>query len=117
MALRYAAPLADLPMTVSWGYLAARGVFWGIVLSACALGLLRFRPWARWGALTAATLYEAHAWLDHLLFDASDYAVRTRPLDLLATALLLGLVWGLLNWPGVRRCFEGRVSSYKEAKK
>lgn len=105
MALRYAAPLADLPMTVSWGYLAARGGFWGVALSACALGLLRFRPWARWGALAAATLYEAHAWLDHLLFDASDYAARTRLLDLLATVLLLGLVWGVLSRPAVRRCF------------
>lgn len=107
MALRYAAPLVDLPLTVSWGYLAALGGFWGLVLSLCALGLFRFRPWARGGALAAVTLYEAHVWLNHLLFDASDYAARTRLLDLLATALLLGLVWWTLSRPAVRRVFGG----------
>jgi len=105
MALRFAAPLADLPLTVSWGYLAALGGFWSVVFSLCALGLFRFRPWGRWGALAAVMLYEAHVWVNHLLFDASDYAARTRLLDLLATFLLLGLVWFTLNRPAGRRVF------------
>jgi len=106
MALRYAACLPDLPMTVSWAYLVAMGAFWGVALTACAVGLVRFRPWGRWAALAATTLYEAHVWVNHLLFDASDYARQTRPRDLVLTLLLLALVWGLLNWPSVRKVFK-----------
>ena len=105
VALHYAALLPDLPMTVSWAYLAALGAFWGAAFLACALGLARFRPWGRWATLAAVTLYEAHAWVNHLLFDASDYARQTRPRDLLLTLLLLALVWGSLNWPSVCRAF------------
>ena len=106
LALRYAALLPDLPMTVSWAYLVALGVFWGMVFIACAVGLVRFRPWGRWGTLAATTLYEAHVWANHLLFDVSDYARQTRPRDLLLTVLLLALVWGLLNWPSIRKEFK-----------
>lgn len=106
MALRYAALLPNLPMTVPWVYLAAIGGFWGAAFIACAVGLVRFRPWGRWGTLTATTLYEAHAWANHLLFDVSDYARQTRPRDLLLTALLLAVVWGLLNWPSIRKEFK-----------
>jgi len=106
MAARYAVLLPDLPMTVTWDYLAALGLFWGLALVACAVGLARFRPWSRWGTLAAVTLYEAHVWVNHLLFDASDYAHQTWPRDLVLTVLLLTLVWGLLNWPSVRKEFE-----------
>ena len=106
VALHYGALLPNLPMTVSWAYLVAMGSFWGLVFVACAIGLLRFRPWGRWATLAAATLYQAHVWVNHLLFDASDYALQTRPRDLLLTVLFLVIVWGLLNWPGVRRSFE-----------
>jgi len=106
MALHYAALLPDLPMTVSWAYLAAMGGVWGVALTACAVGLLRFRPWARWFTLAMVTLYEVHAWVNHLLFDASDYARRTCPRDLLFTLLLLAFTWGLLNLHGVRKTFE-----------
>jgi hypothetical protein len=105
-ALRYAAPLPDLPLTVSWTYLAATGGFWGLVFLVCAVGLMRFRRWGRWGTLVAVTLYEIHAWVNHLLFDASDYARQTRPRDLLLTLLLLAFTWGLLNWPNVRNTFR-----------
>jgi hypothetical protein len=50
-----------------------------------------------------ATLYQAHIWLNHLLFDASDYARQTRPRDLALSALFLAVVWGTLHLPGVRR--------------
>ena len=105
LALRYATILPDLPMTVSWAYLTAMGGFWGLVFISCAVGLMRFHPWGRWATLIVATLYQAHVWVNHLLFDASDYALQTRPRDLLLTVLFLVLVWGLLNWPGVRRVF------------
>ncbi len=106
MALRYDTLLPDLPLTVPLTYLAAMGGFWGAAFCACAVGLVRFRPWGWWGTLTATTLYEAHAWANHLLFDVSDYARQTRPRDLLLTALLLAIVWGLLNWPSIRKEFK-----------
>jgi len=106
LALRYAALLPDLPMTVSWAYLAAMGSFWGLVFISCAVGLLRFRPWGRWFTLAAATLYQVHVWVNHLLFDASDYAFQTRPRDMLLTVVFLALVWGMLNWPGVCKVFR-----------
>ena len=106
VALRYHSLLPNLPLTVPLTYLAAMGGFWGVVLTACAVGLVRFRRWGRRGTLAAVTLYEAHVWANHLLFDTSDYARQTRPRDLLLTLFLLALVWGLLNWPSIRKEFK-----------
>jgi hypothetical protein len=105
-ALRYASLLPGLSMTVPWAYLVAMGSFWGLSFAACTVGLVGFRPWGRWGTLAAVTLYEGHVWANHLLFDASDYAAQVRLRDLLLTLLLLALVWGLLNWPSIRKEFE-----------
>lgn len=104
-ALFYASRLPRLPMTISWAYLAAMGGVWGIVFCACAVGMARFRSWGRWGALAAVTLYEVHVWINHLLFDASDYMILVRERNALLSLLLLAVVWGLLNLPGVRRVF------------
>jgi hypothetical protein len=109
VALRYNALLPDLPMTVSLGYLAAMGVFWGVALTVCTVGLIRFRPWGRWSTLTAVTLYEVHVWINHLLFDASDYARQTRPWDALVTLALLALMWGSLSLRSVRETFHKGV--------
>ena len=106
VALRYAALLPDLPMTVTWTYLAVMGGFWGVILTACAVGLVRFRPWGRWSTLAGTTLYEAHVWANHLLFDASDYTRQTRPWNLALTFFLLALIWGLLNWPSIQKEFK-----------
>jgi hypothetical protein len=105
VALRYASLLPDLPTTVPLEYLAAMGAFWGGALTTCAVGLVRFRRWGRWGTLAAVTLYEAHVWVNHLLFDASDYARQTRGWDLLLTVLLLALIWGSLSLRSVRETF------------
>lgn len=105
MALRYGGLLPDLPMTVSWTYLAVTGVFWGVALVACGAALWRLWPWARWAAPAVVTLYQAHVWLNHLLFDASDYALQTRPRDLLLSGLLLAFVWGTLR-PSIQRRFR-----------
>ena len=104
-AVYFAVRLPNLPMSVSWVYLAAMGGFWGVAFLACAVGLARFRPWGRWGTLAAVTLYQAHVWLNHLLFDANDYAFLIRPRDLVLTALLLVTIWGVLNWPSIRKAF------------
>jgi len=106
LALRYAALLPDLSMTVSWTYLAVMGGFWGLVFVVCAVGLICFRPWSRWSALAAVTLYESHVWGNHILFDASDYARQTWPRDLLLTLLLLALIWGSLSLHSVRKAFS-----------
>jgi len=106
MALRYDALLPGLPLTVPLVYLAVMGCFWGLAFLACVWGLVRFRPWGRWFTLATVTLYEVHVWVNHLLFDASDYARQTWPRDLLLTLLLLALAWGLLNLRSVRETFE-----------
>jgi hypothetical protein len=105
MALRHDALLPDLPLTVPLTYLATMGGFWGLVLTVCTVGLVRLRLWGRWGTLAAVTLYQVHVWVNHLLFDANDYARLTQPCDLLLTLLLLTLVWGLLTWPSIRKEF------------
>lgn len=107
MALHYAHRLPDLPLTVPWVYLAGMGVFWGVALIICAVDLARRRPWGRKATLAVAMLYQAHIWLNHLLFDASDYARQTRPRDLLLSVLFLFVVGGTLHLPGVRRLFIG----------
>ncbi len=106
VALQYASSLPDLPLTVSLSYFAAMGGFWAVVFAACSVGLLRFRSWGRWSTLTAVTLYEANVWVNHLLFNASDYARRVVPRNLALTALLLLVFWGSLSLPGVSRTFD-----------
>lgn len=110
-AVYFAHHLPDLPMSVSWTYLATMGGFWGAIFLACAVGLARFRAWGRRGTLAAVTLYETHVWLNHLFFDANDYAHMVWPRDLALTALLLAIVWGVLNRPRVRKAFVQRAGT------
>jgi hypothetical protein len=107
VALGEKAAMPDVQLSVSWDYLALTSAFWGVVLLACAGGLAWFRRWGRVATLAAVTLYEVHVWVDHLLFDRSDYAVQRRPWDLLFTLLLLGVAWGVLNLQPVRAALEG----------
>jgi len=106
MALRYNLLLPDLPLTTPPVYLAAMGGFWGLVFVVCAIGLVRLWRWSRWFTLAAVTVYEIHVWINRLSFGANDYGHLTRPRDLALTFLLLALVWGLLNWPGVGEAFK-----------
>jgi hypothetical protein len=105
MALRYAARLPDLPLTIPLSYLTAMGGFWFVVFVVCAVGLACFCTWGRWSTLAAVTLYQTHVWVNHLLFDASDYARQTRPRDLMLTLLLLVSFWVSLNLRRIRRTF------------
>lgn len=106
LALRYDAILPNLPMRVGLVYLAAMGGFWGLIFVVCAAGLARFHHWSRWATLAAATLYQAHIWLNHFLFDANDYARQVWPRDAVLTLLLLVSIWGPLNWPSIRKVFQ-----------
>ena len=105
VALQYAARLPDIPMTVSFGYLAGIGGVWGVAFTVCSVGLSSFRRWGRWCTLIAVSLYQANVWVNHFLFSASDYARQTTPRNLVLTATLLLIFWGSLNLPAVRRAF------------
>jgi hypothetical protein len=106
MALRYAAQLPDLQMTVSWIYLAVMGGFWCVVFLVCMLALMCLWPWGRWAALAVTTLYQIHVWANHFLFDANERARQLWPRDAALTLALLAFVWVILNWPSVRREFQ-----------
>ncbi|MGB9777083.1 MAG: hypothetical protein ACPLYD_11530 [Anaerolineae bacterium] len=117
MALYYARVLPDLPLTVPWAYLAGMGAFWGVGLMVCAVGLQLRRPWSRAATLTSATLYQAHVWLNHLLFDASDYARQTWPRNAALSALFLIVVWGVLFLPSVRRLWIGQDQTHTKTQR
>ncbi len=106
MALRYATRLPDLPLTIPLSYLTMMGGFWCVVFIICAVSLICFRVWSRWSTLAAVTLYQTHIWINHFLFDASDYARQTRPRDLVLTLFLLALFWGSLSLHKVRKVLE-----------
>jgi hypothetical protein len=106
LALRYDAILPNLPMRADLVYLAAMGGFWGSIFVVCTAGLVRFHRWGRWATLVAATLYQAHVWLNHFLFDANEYARQVWPRDAALTLLMLISIWGPLNWPSIRKVFQ-----------
>ena len=83
-------------------------IFMGVALVGSALALASFFPWARIAALATVMLHQTHVWINHLLFDANDYARQTWPRDALLTVLLLACVWAVLWWPSVRREFRGK---------
>ena len=112
MAVHYAQRLPDLPMTVSWTYLALMGAVWCVVFLICAGGLVYFRSWGRWAALISIPLYQVHVWVNHLLFDVSERAGQLRPRDEACTAILLAIAWGLLYAPSIRRVFKSPKDSH-----
>jgi hypothetical protein len=111
MSIYYARRLPDLPMTLSWTYLAVMGGVWFSILCGCAGGLIYFRPWGRLATLAAVPLYQIHAWVNHLAFDASERGGQLWSRDLAYTAILLIIVWVVLWLPGVRRVFKPPVES------
>jgi hypothetical protein len=106
VALRYAAQIPGLETRMPLPYAAGTGLFWGLSLSICAGGLFAAREWGRVSTMLAITLYQAHIWLNRFWFDASDYALQTRPRDLILTGVLLALYWGTLSLRPVRQVFS-----------
>ena len=102
--------LAQLNLSVSPAYLGVSGLVWGAALGATAAGLWRLRPWGRWLALGAVSLYHLYAWVNRLMFDTSIYARQVWPWEALVSVLAVGLTWGILWRPGVRRVFRGGES-------
>jgi uncharacterized membrane protein (DUF2068 family) len=105
-AWRQAHALADLPTSMPMALLAGTSLAWGILFGACSLGLWRLRPWGRWGTLVAVTLFHGHIWLNHVLFDRSDYARQVWPFAIVHTLVTLFVVWAFLYWPAIRRLYS-----------
>lgn len=91
-----------LPLPYAIGTAAA----WGALLAAASIGLWRMKGWGRWLALAAVTGSQAQAWLDHFLFDRSDYARLSAGFGLGATVIVLALTWGALWRPSTKKRFE-----------
>jgi hypothetical protein len=112
-AWRQAAALTELPASTSMpmALLGGTSLVWGVVFVACSLGLWRLRPWGRTGTLVAVTLFHVHIWLNHAVFDRSDYARQVWPFAVVHTLATLLFVWGVLYWPSIRRLYDeqGRV--------
>lgn len=94
------------PTSMPMALLAGTSLVWGLVFFVCGLGLWRLRPWGRTFTLSAVTLFHTHIWLNHVLFDRSDYARQVQPFAVVHTLVTLFVVWGFLYWPSVRRLYE-----------
>lgn len=105
-AFQQVAFLQGLGLSVPPYYLIGASLGWGLVFMATGAGLWRRARWGRRMALVSACLYTLHTWINHLTFDASDYARLTWPFQALASALGLACVWGILMWPAARREFH-----------
>lgn len=106
VAIYYAIHLPDLPLTAPWGYWATGGIIWGTLLIGSALILVRLYRWGRIAALGVATAYQIHVWVNHLMFDANEYARQVWPRDLLLSGLFLAVLWTILTWNRVRALFD-----------
>ena len=106
VAITYWGRLPQLPMTVSWLYLAGGGLFWAVAFSISALGLFRFRAWGRWATLTAATSYAIHLWFNPLCFEASAYPRQSWGGGAVGSGAFLAAVWLFLNWRGIKNVLK-----------
>ena len=95
--------MATLPLAMPLAYLAAGGLVWGIAFVVAALGVWRLWPWARRLVLAAIVLYQLHIWVNHLIFDTSDYARQVWPFHIGVSVAWVVVVWGYMFLPGIRR--------------
>lgn len=98
--------LSRLPLSLPPAVPIVSSAFWAVVFCVAGIGLWRLKPWARWGAPTAVTLYLAQFWIERQLFGQSDYLRMTIWFYLGFDALILVLVWGNLLRRKVRRAFS-----------
>ncbi len=62
-------------------------------------------------ALVGITVYQAHIWVNHALFD---YSRQVWPFAAGLSAATLAVVWGYLFLPGIRRTYKGKGKSVKD---
>lgn len=89
-------------------YLAAGGLVWGLVFATAAFGMWKLWPRARRLLLAAITAYQAHIWINHLLFDTSSYSRQVWPFHAAISVAWTFAVWGFLFLPGIRRILQPR---------
>jgi hypothetical protein len=77
-------------------YAIASAAIWGGVLISAAGGVWRLKRWGLWLTLSAVTASQAHGWIDHWLFDRSDYARLSTGFAAGTTLLTLALVWSAM---------------------
>jgi hypothetical protein len=92
-------------------WLAALSLIWSVVFALCAIGLWRLQAWGWFLTLAAVSMFHAHIWLNHFLFDRSFYARQLWPFALAHTAVVLLGAWGVLMWPSVRRLYHGQLQT------
>lgn len=100
--------LPDLPLSVPVWYLALVGVLWGVTGLLVVIGLLIGHPWGSWAARWGGVAYVIWLGLDRFLLARSDYAARTRPVEIAVSLALLGCAWWILHRPSSRAYFRKR---------
>lgn len=89
------------PALLAW--LVTGKLAWGIIFGVTAWSVGRWKAWGRKLLLAAITLYQAHIWLNHLLFDVSEYSRQVWPFEAGISLITLAAVWGLACLPSLRR--------------
>lgn len=88
--------ISQMNLSIPLPYAIGAALIWGGVLVVASIGLWRMTGWGRWLALAAVTLSQAHAWLDRLLFELSDYSQASTGFALVSTLIILGITWIIL---------------------
>lgn len=89
------------PALLAW--LVTGKLAWGVIFGVTAWSVGRLKAWGRKLLLAAITLYQAHIWLNHLLFDVSEYSRQVWPFEAGVSLITLAAVWGLACLPSLRR--------------
>ncbi len=86
--------------------LVVTSLIWGLIFIVCGFGLWRRKRWGwRWTPILTS-LYHVHIWVNHVLFDTSDYARQIWPFALANSGLVLLFVWGFLYLPSIRAAYR-----------
>jgi len=103
--LRYSF-VSGLPVKVSPLYLIVSNAFWGLTFVGLSFGLWRLKRWGRIGVLVALSLYVAQSWFNRWVLSRADYMQVSAPFAVFLSAVILGIVWGLLLRCTIRDVFS-----------
>ena len=88
--------ISQMNLTIPLPYAIGAALVWGGLLVAATIGVWRMTRWGGWLALAVVTLSQAHAWLDRLLFERSDYSQNSTGFALASTIAILLFTWVVL---------------------